>query len=234
MTKDCLNIVDFKCVDCAPDHIQVGEVCIKCDTPTEYIKESQCAKCPTPCVECTISGVCTVCEPFFYLDESKQECLPCLANCKVCPSESECSQCAEDFSKSSNDSECIPMLEALIFTKQIITPENVKLIIPDNFGNSNFSFFAYESQKKTNLPFKGTVIDNCRVKSDLKGCTFCEPGFTLKNGFCLDCVSDCLKCLSEFVCLKCKDTFALIKDPLTDKLICKSTKVTYSFYEICG
>ena len=234
MTKDCLNIVDFKCLDCAPEYIQIGDVCLKCDTPSEYINESECTKCPSPCVECTITGLCTVCGPFFYLDELTRKCLPCLTNCQLCPSEHECTQCAEDFSKAGNDSKCIPMLEALTLNKQIFAPENVEIIISDHKGSANFSTFDFERKKQLNLPFKGKMIDNCRVKSDLTGCSFCEPGFTLKNGYCLDCVSDCLKCLSEFVCLKCKDTFALVKDPLTDKLICKSTKVTYSFYEICG
>ena len=237
-----MNIVDSVCVSCGPDHVKSGSTCVKCNTPTEYIKDETCLKCPSPCSECTLDGICLICQPSYYLTETTNECLSCATNCKICSSASACTQCNDEYvknenlndsaipSKTSDEAQCVSITVTVVLAKTTIDPATVSLVVPDESTKTNNAVSNYEEKiVQKDLPFTGIEIENCRIKNDLVGCTFCEPGFVLVKGYCLACPKDCIKCLSVTECTKCKDNFNMVKNPDTNLNVCQATKVRHCF-----
>ena len=96
---DCSTVSNFdvekvSCTGCKPTFTQQSSngvtscVCLS----NQYLANSTCNNCPSPCTTCTSFTVCTACASGQYLSTSS--CLACMPVCKTCSTATTCLTCS--------------------------------------------------------------------------------------------------------------------------------------------
>jgi hypothetical protein len=182
----------------------------------QYNNGGSCAACSlTGCEVCASSGVCSTCQPTYYLTApSCTLCSATYANCLVCTAAS-CLQCQQGFIK--NDQGACIALGNCTYGCITCAGGACSVCSPSFYLNSNKTCTAkcstgvYTSLGCVCLPGMYLVNGVCTACSSTN-CLECDQGACLKcvSGYyplldtCVSCIANCESCSSAAICDKCK------------------------------
>ena len=233
ISLECLNFNLGQCTQCSQNYFLSEGSCSQCNLPFEFFQNGKCQTCTQPCVHCSSSSKCFLCQSSFYLDNSA--CFPCPANCKVCTASDNCVQCIASyvFAKSSLTCEADPNNPTPnTGDTSDPGPDSTVLVIPptsnasDPSANSDSSATdIFESSSGNPRFLLLDNIPNCYLQNIFTGCLICRPFFFLREKLCSPCTSNCIFCNDFKLCVKCKPDFNLEFDPDQGAFICARKEV---------
>ncbi|ELP84562.1 protein serine/threonine kinase, putative [Entamoeba invadens IP1] len=209
---NCFNGMNDKCVECEEEYILnsyllcenridqdhcVGTKYGKCYSCMNgyYLFNESCLKCPFPCNSCYSSTKCLSCGVGYYLTDNTCKSNDLLKETceKISITGIGCYKCKEGYFR--NGLDCQKCSSSCSTCNQ----EGKCL----GCNSTNFM-----DENKDCLP--QSVLSGCAHIVDENGCTKCIEGFYIfKTNQCQICIENCSSCISEKVCLKCKNSFVL-------------------------
>ena len=229
----CLNFNLGQCTKCSKNYFLSEGSCFPCNLPFEFFKNGQCQTCIQPCINCSSSSKCFLCESSFYLKNSA--CFPCPPNCKVCTASDNCVQCIANyvFSETSLTCETDPNNQTPSSGDTSDPgPDKTVLVVPptsttsDTSANSDSSATdIFESNSGNPQVLLLDNIPNCYLQNIFTGCLICRPFFFLREKLCSPCISNCMFCNDFKLCVKCKPGFNLQFDTDQEVFVCNGKEV---------
>ena len=122
-----------QCLSCPFENFLQSNHCVKtCPIGSFGDPKGVCLQCPSDCLDCSVSNICTLCSNGYYIMTdgncvsecplgfvakiSTHSCLPCPANCEKCSEPSSCLKCADTFSYYEPNRSCLTRCPDGFFT----------------------------------------------------------------------------------------------------------------------
>lgn len=193
-------------------------------------------ECPSNCKVCGSDGICTECQPHYFLNKANNQCENCYSDlCTTCTGPLQCSECVEGYTPDLSGQNCVKCEDEGCATcnygdYRCITCKNSYYSVPIkdtdfffckpcNYDNDHKGCYSCTDYTKCdtcmsnyykNGDFCSLCDSNCRTCQDSPTkCTSCEEGFYVdSNNRCEQCSdTNCRHCSNAKTCTECKDGY---------------------------